>query len=92
MRLALISLVTLAAALTASVQSGNGEESFFNRRFCTEGGGSREGNGSADCAFDTWQQCMESARGLGRYCTENRFWRGPREQPTTQGKGSSRHR
>ena len=93
MRLALIGLVTMAATLVAGMQWASSQESFYNERFCAQGGGGgAAGNsGAPDCSFHTWQQCIESARGLGRYCTENPFWRGPREQPTTQGRSRRRN-
>jgi hypothetical protein len=94
MRVAVIGLVTIAAALATEIQSSSGEESFFNERFCAAGGGGGpQGNsGVPDCSFHTWQQCIESARGLGRYCTENRWWHGSREQPKTQTKNIRRYR
>jgi hypothetical protein len=90
MRRALTGLV-MAAALTAATQTGSAQESFFNERFCTRSTGSDQ-VGPTDCSFKTWQQCIESARGLGRFCLENPFWHGPRKQPTTQGKNSRRNR
>jgi Protein of unknown function (DUF3551) len=92
MRIALIGLVTVMAALAADMQSSGGQESFYNQRFCTQGGGGREGNSSPDCAFNTWEQCIASARGLGRYCAENPFWHGPRAQPPIQRKSIKRNR
>jgi hypothetical protein len=87
MRLALVRLVTIAAALSGvGVQSGGAQESFFNERYCSQTTGSGPGTGIPDCSFHTWQQCIESARGLGRYCMDNPSWRGPRKQPTTQGR------
>jgi hypothetical protein len=68
-------LIGIATALTACViaQSGNAQESFFNSRYCTQGG--RGGSGVMDCSYSTWAQCQASARGLGRYCTQNPNWR-----------------
>jgi uncharacterized protein DUF3551 len=87
MRLALMGLVIAAAAMAANVQAASAQESFFNKRFCTQGGGDRGGSGQPDCGYNTWEQCIASARGLGRYCTENPFWRGSRDDPSTQGRG-----
>jgi hypothetical protein len=86
MRLALIGLVTIAAALAAAAQSSSAQESFFNERFCVSGGE----DGVLDCSYRTWQQCVASARGLTNVCVVNPGWHGPRKQPTTQGK-SRRH-
>jgi hypothetical protein len=93
MRLAFIGLVTLGGALTIGVQSGNTQESFFNARYCTMPSGSSPGSsGVPDCAYNTLEQCIESAHGLQRWCSENRNWHGPRQQPTTPGKTSRRKR
>jgi hypothetical protein len=81
-----VGLVAITAALAADVSSPQAQESFFNKRFCTQGGGNRS-SGAMDCGYNTWAQCIESARGLGRYCTENPFWQGDRREPTTQGRG-----
>ena len=77
MRLALIGFVTIAA-VAADVRSGSAQESFFNSRYCTA---SPPGGPELNCAFRTWQQCIETARGSGRYCTENPWWHGPCGQP-----------
>jgi hypothetical protein len=91
MRLALIGLVTVAAALAADVQLSNAQDSFFNGRYCARPG-SETDIGAPDCEFNTWEQCIAAARGLGRWCTTNPFWHGPRQQPTTQGKSRRRTR
>jgi hypothetical protein len=91
MRLALMGLVAVAAALAASVQSASAQESFFNERFCTRST-SGEQTGPMDCSFRTWQQCLESACGLGRFCMENPFWRGPRQELKTPVRSGRRNR
>ena len=70
MRSSLIGLATLIAALAADANLASAQESFFNDRYCTRGMGFRSG-GSLDRSYRTWAQCIESARGLGRYCLEN---------------------
>jgi len=79
-----IAALIVASALAAD--AGHAQESFFNERSCTRSTGG-DLSGPMDCSFWTWQQCIESARGLGRFCLENSFWRGPRQEPKTQGKG-----
>jgi Protein of unknown function (DUF3551) len=74
MRLALIALGTLTATLASDMRSVSAEESFFNDRYCTQGGTNSSGGAGLDCAYHTWQQCIASARGLGRYCKENPAW------------------
>ena len=64
----------LAAALSGvEVRSVGAQESFFNERYCSQTTGSGPGTGIPNCSFHTWQQCIASARGLGRYCMENPF-------------------
>ena len=93
MRLALIGLATIAAALAADVQAVSAQnESFFQERYCTRSMGGFRFGGNLDCSYRTWQQCIESARGLGRYCLQNPWWHGPRGQPSTQGKSRRRNR
>ena len=86
MRRAFIGVAMIAAALAAGVQSGSAQESFFNERFCARGTGESPGGSFPDCSFRTWDQCIASARGLGRWCTTNPWWHGPRPQPKAQGK------
>jgi uncharacterized protein DUF3551 len=82
---ALIAIVTASAALAASASPGSAQESFYNKRFCAQGGGGR-GSGIPDCSYNTWEQCVASARGNGRYCAENSFWHGNAQEQTTQGR------
>ena len=74
MRLALIGLATIVATLAADVQASSAEESFFSRRYCMRGGDD-DSSGIPDCSFNTWEQCRATAHGLGRYCSENPYWR-----------------
>ena len=101
MRLAIIGLVTIAAVLVAGVQSGSAQAgssarynggSFFNEKFCAMSAGGDTVTPFNDCSFHTWDQCVASARGLGRWCTTNPWWHGPRPQPATQAKSSQRNR
>ena len=85
MRLALIGFAAVVALLMASVSPSDAQ---FSRRYCSQGGSSQS-SGEPDCSYNTWEQCMASARGLARYCTENPFWKpeGSRdEKPQRRGK------
>ena len=71
MRLVLIGLVTVAAAMVIDVQMASSAlhyESFFQERYC-----SRRANGRMNCAFKTLEQCNRAIED------------GP-GQPTTQAK------
>jgi hypothetical protein len=72
MRSILLGLAFVIAASAAAMDSALAY-SFFNKRYCTIGGGGR--GGEPDCSYNTWEQCRASASGLGRYCSENPFWK-----------------
>jgi hypothetical protein len=91
MRLALIGLAAVVAALAAGVQPGNAQ---FNSRYCSQGGGPGS-SGESDCSFNTMAQCRATASGLGRYCTENSFGGGHRSgnwENTPRRKARRHHR
>jgi hypothetical protein len=89
MRLALIGLVTIAAGLAADVQAASAQnESFFQKRYCSRRGGA---SSQLNCSFDTLEQCR-MVFAPTRYCMENPWWHGPRQQPTTEGKSRRRNR
>jgi len=92
MRFAMIGIGLAAMAFAAGVQPGNA--AWGNSRYCTAGGGGGS-SGEMICSYNTWEQCMASASGLGRYCTENPAieWakRGYGTWPeSTQGRGHRR--
>jgi len=68
MRLTFISVLTVAAALAAGLQSAS---AVHNARYCTRGS-------TTHCAFNTWDQCMASARGHHSHCVVNPRWRASR--------------
>jgi hypothetical protein len=89
MRLALIGLVTVAAALAADVQAASAQnESFFQKRYCARRGGIPS---QLSCSYDTLEQCNMIFEPT-RYCMENPWWHGPRQQPTKQAKSQRRNR
>ena len=62
MRLAIIGLVTVAAAMAIDVQvaSAINYESFFQERYC-----SRRASGRMNCAYKTLEQCRRVVEELG---------------------------
>ena len=82
MRPTLIALAALIAVAATDTAAYAQSESFFQKRFCSMGGGNRS-SGMADCSFNTWEQCRAAASGLGRYCSENPFWK-PDHAATTR--------
>ena len=89
MRLAIIGVVTAVAGLAADVQVASAQnESFFQSRYCARKGGVPS---QLNCAYNTMEECKAVFEPM-RYCLENPFWHGPREQPTTQAKSRRRNR
>ena len=68
MRIALL-VVTAAIAATASMPCASAAPVY---RYCA----SYEERGDMTCAYDTFQQCLDTARGgAGGMCMENPAWR-----------------
>ena len=86
MRIVLIGFAVVIATVGAHAPSTSAQESFFNKQYCAIGGGDRS-SGISDCAYNTWEQCRASASGLGKYCSENPFWK-----PETTGRSERTHR
>ena len=91
MRLVLIGLVTVAAAMVIDVQMASSAlnyDSFFQESYC-----SRRPNGRYNCAFKTLEQSNRAIEESAepRFCLESPWWGGPR-QPTTQGKSRRSNR
>jgi hypothetical protein len=80
----LLLLSTFVALLATTGLAGAQQDSFFNDHFCSMASGGDTITGLPDCSFNTWDQCIASARGLGRWCTANPWWHGPRQELRTQ--------
>src|SRR5215510_10422623 len=89
MRLLLTGLAIVFATLALDVTSSDAQ--FFSRRFCTFGVLNSEA-AEPDCSFNTWEQCLATASGLGRYCGENPFYAGPSRGGTQSEKNVTRKR
>ena len=49
-------------------------------------------SGGTTCAFDSFEQCMETARGNGAYCYQNPWYLQSRDRGEAQGDGRLRAR
>jgi len=88
MRIVVIGLATLVAALSAAVQPAEAQ-THTTRPWCVEEAGTG-GRGMADCSYHTLAQCQESARGMG-YCIANpKLGWERREQPQQRPDGQRR--
>ena len=48
--------------------------------WCAQYGGT-DGDGGRNCGFVSYEQCMETVRGMGGFCERNLFSIGPTERP-----------
>jgi hypothetical protein len=64
--------ILLALGAFAALSHG-GAGAAPSYRYCAE----YEDRGDVTCAYDTFQQCLETARGVGGSCRENPFYRPP---------------
>ena len=48
--------------------------------WCAHYGG-MDGDGGRNCGFVSYEQCMETVRGMGGYCERNLFYTGAAERP-----------
>jgi len=48
--------------------------------WCAQYSGGEEG-GARNCGFVSFEQCMETIRGMGGFCEHNLFYEGPTERP-----------
>ena len=55
--------------------------------WCAQYGG--EGGGGRNCGFVSYEQCMETVRGMGGFCERNLFYTGAAERPA---KPARKHR
>jgi hypothetical protein len=81
-----IALAALAAlAMSASVQPAAAIE----YPWCAQYTG--DGDGGRNCGFVSYEQCMETARGMGSFCERNSFYTGPAERPVKRARKHKRH-
>jgi hypothetical protein len=64
------------AALDVFTPSASQAESY---PWCAQYSGM--GGGGRNCGFVTYEQCMETIRGMGGFCEQNLFYTGPTERP-----------
>lgn len=68
----IFAIVTTATAFVPAAQA----EPY---KWCAQYGSGR-GGGARNCGFVTWEQCMQTIRGMGGFCERNAFYTGPEER------------
>ena len=58
--------------------------------WCAQYGGGQGGGGGRNCGFVSYEQCMETSRGMGGFCEPNLFYTGSASD-TSQSKRKRKH-
>jgi hypothetical protein len=69
-----LSAVVAEAAILAGVTKSRAEVIY---PWCVQYGSSFTGINSTDCSFNSFEQCMATARGLGAFCVQNPAYPSP---------------
>jgi hypothetical protein len=72
---ALFAIVAIAAMATLARPAAA-----IEYPWCAQYGGT-DGDGGRNCGFVSYEQCMETVRGMGGFCERNLFSTGPTERP-----------
>ncbi|HEX5211060.1 MAG TPA: DUF3551 domain-containing protein [Pseudolabrys sp.] len=75
-----IGSILFALAVVASTNAFAPAAQAEPYRWCAQYGSGR-GGGARNCGFVTWEQCMQTIRGMGGFCEHNLFYTGPEERP-----------
>jgi hypothetical protein len=83
MRLTILCLSLIAVALIGEIQTASAQ-SAYSYPWCSRY--FKRGGGGSSCYYATYQQCMATVSGIGGYCFQSPYYRGPSNGET------SRHR
>ena len=75
MRFAIFVLAALATLTPATAQE------HIEYPWCANYGGGFDGGGGSNCGFTSFEQCMETLRGMGGFCDPNPFYKPPSHRP-----------
>jgi Protein of unknown function (DUF3551) len=70
-------LFTLAVVTAATAVMPGAQADPY--KWCAQYGGGR-GGGARNCGFVSFEQCMQTIRGMGGFCERNAFYTGPEER------------
>jgi hypothetical protein len=84
-----LSAVLLVAAGAITVMASFTQPAAANEYpWCAQYNG-EDGGGGRNCGFVSWEQCMETVRGMGGDCERNLFYKDPTEH---RAKRTRKHR
>jgi hypothetical protein len=73
-------VIFLLAALATSAGTATAQER-IEYPWCANYGGGAAGGGGSNCGFTSFEQCLETIRGMGGFCDPNPFYKGPSPRP-----------
>ena len=75
-----LSLTLFAVLAVAMVATSPRSAAAIEYPWCAQYGG--RGGGGRNCGFVSFEQCMETIRGMGGFCERNVFYEKPAQQPS----------
>ena len=82
-KLAFSAAIAVAATATFAKPAGT-----IEYPWCAQYGGR---DGGRNCGFVSYEQCMETIRGMGGFCAQNPFYTGPSPEQPRAKHNKSRH-
>jgi len=75
-----ISAIILTLAVVAGTSAFTPAARAEPYKWCAQYSGGKSGGGR-NCGFVSYEQCMQTVRGMGGFCERNAFYTGPEERP-----------
>ena len=91
-RMPVIALFVIAAALLGEARVGNAQSPYSYPWCAVYGGGDNSGGGAMSCYYASWQQCMTSLSGIGGNCVESPYYHAQPTQLPQRSLVKERHR
>jgi len=79
MRMPIVMLLVIAAALLAESQAGKAQSPYSYPWCAIPSGGDNSGGGAMSCYYTSWEQCMTTLSGIGGNCIASPYYHA---QPT----------
>jgi hypothetical protein len=92
MRLPVIGLFVVMAALLGEMQTSNAQSAYSYPWCSVYGGGISGGGGAMSCYYTSWEQCMATMSGLGGPCVASPYYRAQATQLPAHSVTKPRHR
>lgn len=75
-----LSLTLFAVVAVAMLAASPRSAAAIEYPWCAQYSGGDDGGGR-NCGFVSFEQCMDTIRGVGGFCERNLFYEGPAERP-----------